>query len=450
MLAAQLHGYISGHSMPYRLPIINAGAPPIGQPTSPTVAPHADDPDHRVYVDVVRLYLAHWRTMLVAIALVNVAVMVAWRDHAPLYARAAWCGAALLDYLGQAVVCTRIERSAFPAQAIAQWMPWLLVTIAVSSVLWALVPWLIPGASTQGLLFACLFNAGLVFCVANSPRTPTMLLCGTLPIAVLDTLLLMNREGLFYMGLGFPVLIALIILYGLRSQSVLGAGIVARHRAENLARDLYVNQRRLVEVERERTLLLERERLTRDMHDGLGSVLVGSLVEAERGEIDAERLTAILRECVDDLRSVIDSLEPVDHDLIALLSTLRYRLERRFDAAGLVSEWDMQDVPPLVWMGPPEALHVMRFVQEVLNNVIKHAASRRICVAAKVRGGEVEISIVDDGKGFDTTATLSGRGIRSLRQRAAALGGSVQIGSECNFGTCVILRLPIEKGGAKT
>ena len=229
---------------------------------SSTVEPLPCDAAQGIYVDVMRLYPAHWRTMLVALALVNVAVMVAWRDHAPLYARVAWCGAALLDYLGQAVVCTRIERSAFPAQAITHWMPWLLATIAFSSALWALVPWLIPDASTQGFLFACLFNAGLVFCVANSPRTPTMLLCGTLPIAVLDSLLLMNREGLFYMGLGFPVLFGLIVLYGLRSQAVLRAGIVARHRAENLASDLEINQRRLVEVERERTLLLERERLT--------------------------------------------------------------------------------------------------------------------------------------------------------------------------------------------
>ena len=416
---------------------------------SSTVEPPSYDAEQRVYVDVVRLYLAHWRSMLVAVALVNVAVMVAWRDHAPLYARVAWCGAAMLDYLGQATVCTQIERSAVLAQAIARWMPWLLATIAFSGVLWALVPWLIPDASTQGFLFACLFNAGLVFCVANSPRTPTMLLCGTLPIAVLDSLLLMNRDGLFYMGIGFPVLIGLIVLYGLRSQAVLRVGIMARHRAENLARDLEVNQRRLMEVERERTLLLERERLTRDMHDGLGSVLVGSLVEAERGEIDSERLTAILRECVDDLRSVIDSLEPIDNDLIALLSTLRYRLERRFEAAGLVLEWDMRHVPPIAWMGPPEALQVMRFVQEVLNNVIKHAAARCIRVAARVDGGDIEVSVVDDGKGFDISATSSGRGMRSLRQRAAALGGSVQIESEPRCGTRVVLRLPIEKGGAR-
>ena len=185
------------------------------------------------------------------------------------------------------------------------------------------------------------------------------------------------------------------------------------------------------------------------MHDGLGSVLVGSLIEAERGEIDSERLTAILRECVDDLRSVIDSLEPIDNDLIALLSTLRYRLQRRLEAAGLVLEWDMGYVPPIAWMGPPEALQVMRFVQEVLNNVIKHAASRRIRVAAGVQGGDIEVSIVDDGKGFDTTTTSSGRGMRSLRQRAAALGGSVQIESEPRCGTRVVLRLPIEKGGAR-
>ena len=211
------------------------------------------------------------------------------------------------------------------------------------------------------------------------------------------------------------------------------------------ATDLRLNQRRLLEVERERALLLERERLTRDMHDGLGSSLVGSLVEIERGEVDPGRLTVILRECVDELRSVIDSLEPIDHDLVALLSNLRQRFEPRLQTAGLVLELQMDDLPELAWMGPPEALHVMRIVQEVLTNAIRHSAAKRIRVATHLVGDAVQLNIVDNGNGFDTATTPSGRGMHSLRRRVALLGGSLHIESAPGSGTHVRLNLPVAR-----
>ncbi len=211
------------------------------------------------------------------------------------------------------------------------------------------------------------------------------------------------------------------------------------------ATDLRLHQHRLMAVERERTLLLERERLTRDMHDGLGSLLIGSLVEVERGETDPRRLAAILRDCVDELRSIIHSLEPIDHDLVALLSNLRVRLERRLQAAGLALQWNMDDLPSLAWMGPAEALHIIRIVQEALTNAISHSAAKRICVAAHMVGEEAELVIEDNGGGFDIATVSSGCGIRFLRQRADILGGSLRIESAPEQGTRVVLRLPVVK-----
>ena len=53
-----------------------------------------------------------------------------------------------------------------------------------------------------------------------------------------------------------------------------------------------------------------------------------------------------------------------------MLATLRFRLGRRLELAGIELEWDMQDLPPLAWLGPPQALQLMRIVQEVLTNVL--------------------------------------------------------------------------------
>jgi signal transduction histidine kinase len=209
---------------------------------------------------------------------------------------------------------------------------------------------------------------------------------------------------------------------------------------------LHANHERLRAVERDQALLLERQRLMRDMHDGLGSTLMSSLVLAEQGKLPPEALAAMLRECVDDLRLVIDSLEPIEHDLITLLASLRHRLGRRLEAAGLAMRWEVSDLPPLPWLNPPDALQVLRIVQEVLTNVLKHAHARTVRVATRCSGEHVQVLIEDDGRGFDAAAVNGGRGLRHLVQRAARLGGKLVIDSAPGRGAQVSLFLPLQRG----
>jgi signal transduction histidine kinase len=410
---------------------------------APTAAAQSISPEQRARNDSVQLFLCHWRSALIALAVVTVAVIVTGREHVPQEAWAIWGACVSANTLCQAAVCRAMERARTLGEAVRRWLPWLLTSVAINGVLWGLVPVLVSAGSTPVLVFACLFDAMLLFCIANAPGTPGMLLTATLPIGVLGAVAVLRHGAVVYAGAGYPALIALIAFYGLRLQAALRAGMMERYAAEALALDLRLHQQRLVAVEHERTLLLERQRLTRDMHDGLGSALVASLTAVERGEVRPEQLAAMLHDCVDDLRTVIDSLEPIDHDLVALLATLRFRLERRLDAAGVRLEWQMEDLPALAWLGPPEALHVIRIVQEVLANVIKHAAARHLRLAVRTMGNHVEVCIADDGSGFDLSAAPAGRGLQSLRQRAAALGGKIDIETRLGQGTSVRLQLPV-------
>lgn len=209
------------------------------------------------------------------------------------------------------------------------------------------------------------------------------------------------------------------------------------------------NHRKLRDVEREQAMLLERQRLMRDMHDGMGSALMSSLVLVEQGKLDIQAVAAVLRECVDDLRLVIDSLEPIGHDLVTLLATLRYRLGKRLEAAGLQLEWQVDDLPPLPWLDATAALQVLRIVQEALTNILKHAKARRVTIALKKTGDAVEVHIDDDGVGFDTSAAsdapTGSKGLRNLRKRAQSLGGDVTFASQPGR-TCVTLMLPVRRG----
>jgi signal transduction histidine kinase len=410
---------------------------------APAAAAQLISPEQRAREDSVQLFLCHWRGALISLAVVTVAVIVTGREHVPQETWVVWGTCVSANTLCQAAVCRAMERARTLGEAVRRWLPWLLTSVAINGVLWGLVPVLVSAASTPVLVFACLFNAMLLFCIANAPGTPAMLLTATLPIGVLGAVAVLRHGAVVYAGVGYAALIALIAFYGLRLQAALRAGMMERYAAEALALDLRLHQQRLVAVEHERTLLLERQRLTRDMHDGLGSALIASLTAVERGEVRPEQLAAMLRDCVDDLRTVIDSLEPIDHDLVALLATLRLRLERRLDAAGVRLEWQMADLPALPWLGPPEALHVIRIVQEVLANVIKHAAARHLRIQVRTLGHHVEVCIVDDGSGFDLATAKPGRGLEFLRQRAAALGATIEIDTRLGQGTSVRLQLPV-------
>jgi signal transduction histidine kinase len=202
-------------------------------------------------------------------------------------------------------------------------------------------------------------------------------------------------------------------------------------------------------AERHQAVLRERQRLMRDMHDGVGSALMSTLVLVEQNRLDMRGVAELLRECMDDIRLVIDSMEPVDHDLIALLASLRYRLGRRMELSGVRLAWQVGELPRLDWMDAGSALQILRIVQESLTNVLKHARAKHVALATCLHDdGErrwVRVTIIDDGRGFDLAGLdgeASGRGLRNLRSRARALHGRLTLRSRPGC-TEVTLDLPV-------
>lgn len=204
----------------------------------------------------------------------------------------------------------------------------------------------------------------------------------------------------------------------------------------------------LRQLAREAAVVEERRRLMADMHDGIGGQLISTLSLVEHGEASKEQVAAALRDCIDDLRLAIDSLEPSDDDLLPLLGNLRYRLEPRLKAGGIVLDWQVRDVPKLACLTPQNVLHVLRILQEALINVLKHAQARVVRVATTADARGVLIDIGDDGRGFDAAAGSRGRGLLSMRRRALALGAELSLTSS-PAGTTLSLRLPTDPAAGR-
>ncbi|MDY0743080.1 sensor histidine kinase [Paucibacter sp. R3-3] len=278
-------------------------------------------------------------------------------------------------------------------------------------------------------------------------------LFGALLLGAHDLLMLagwIGAEHLYLMPFA-ALIVAACFLYALQRRYLGAHADVERLNAELTERldqqcqRLQAQHDRLRDTERQQALVTERQRLMQDMHDGLGSALLSAMVAVEQGSLDQDKVVEVLRECVDDLRLVIDSLEPVGHDLVALLATMRYRLGRRLQAGGLELVWDVQDLPLLSWLEPPDALQALRLMQEALTNVLKHANARRVRIVTRHYGSYVEIRVEDDGDGFDLQTAQRGRGLKSQQKRAQRLGGHLNIESRLGHGTRMSLRLPVKR-----
>lgn len=303
-------------------------------------------------------------------------------------------------------------------------------------------------------------NAHLTYVACRVRRLGCVVLAGVLwlnfALGVHDWLLQnwrIDTESIYLLPYGVCALFVFFLASELRRY--LGA-ISASEKASYLLevrlkdreRELKESYDRLRAVEQAQLLSEERQRLMREMHDGLGSALMSSLVAVERGQMPPQDVAQVLRSCVDDLKLTIDSLEPVGDDLLVLLATLRFRLEPRLDAAGIKLEWSVESVPALPWLNASAALQILRMLQEILTNILKHADARTISVAAFPRGAhEVRIQVTDDGRGFDVNAKSTGRGLKNLQRRAASIKSRIEFESG-GRGTQVTIDLPLDGGGA--
>lgn len=216
-------------------------------------------------------------------------------------------------------------------------------------------------------------------------------------------------------------------------------------RVRQKERELEANHAVLRGQEREHAALTERSRIMRDVHDGIGSQLLGLLLQARAGHLEGAALTGGLQSALDDLHLVVDSLDQVDGPLETALGAFRHRIEPRCRAVGIEVDWrigNLQNVPAI---GPAAVLQIYRILQEACTNAIKHADTRRLEFAldrSPADAARIEISVRDDGSGFDTTREpAGGRGLSSMRRRAFTIGANLGVESGPH-GTCVRILLP--------
>jgi signal transduction histidine kinase len=196
--------------------------------------------------------------------------------------------------------------------------------------------------------------------------------------------------------------------------------------------------------------------LARELHDGLGQTLTSAALFArslELGAGDAPRSTvAELRRLVEaalsETKRIMWRLRPADVEELGLEGALQALAETFRRGHGVRVDLHLAAVDHL---GPAAETAAYRVAQEAMTNAVKHAQPAVLSVLAGRRGPTFMLVVDDDGTGFDPSASVRSRGagILGMRERAAALGGRLDLESGPGHGTTVRLAVPCEPGGCE-
>jgi two-component system sensor histidine kinase UhpB len=197
----------------------------------------------------------------------------------------------------------------------------------------------------------------------------------------------------------------------------------------------------------------ERQRVARELHDEVGQVLTGVVLELEHaaaracaddaGQIASARES--VRRSLDDVRRIARELRPEVLDDLGLQSALRslctqaaahreLRVEREIELDTAVS--------------PEVELVVYRVAQESLTNVMRHAGASEVLVALRDVDGALRLVVRDDGRGLPAGADLTGTGIAGMQERALHIGARLTVSPVATGGTEVRLDVPLPGGAA--
>ncbi len=209
---------------------------------------------------------------------------------------------------------------------------------------------------------------------------------------------------------------------------------------------------RLHERSRELSIVEERNRLARELHDSLVQKLFGVVLAAKsaatllerdagdaRGQVD--RVGDLAQDAIAELRSLVFQLRPVAIETEGLAAALRKHVEVLRRVHGTRVELELQG-EPRVRPGVDE--EIFRIAQEALHNALRHARAQRLAVQLHENGDGLRLAVTDDGVGFDPRAPeLRARslGLTSMEERARELGGRLEIDSAPGAGTTVALEV---------
>ncbi|MDX2137527.1 MAG: histidine kinase [Chloroflexota bacterium] len=230
--------------------------------------------------------------------------------------------------------------------------------------------------------------------------------------------------------------------------------MLARLRAFAAQAAVAIQNARVYHQSQDLAIAQERRRLARELHDSVSQTLFSSqsMTEAalrqwqtqpERAHELIEEVYRMLASALAEMRILLLELRPTALTQIGLKQLFEQYLQTTLSKQNIMMQLEMEDVPPL----PPDVqIALYRIIQEAANNVIKHAQARHIRLTALQENHLLELSLVDDGRGFSADEQkATSMGLNIMRERARTIGADLTIKSQRGKGTQVTVSWKISQ-----
>ncbi|MBI4296553.1 MAG: GAF domain-containing protein [Chloroflexi bacterium] len=222
---------------------------------------------------------------------------------------------------------------------------------------------------------------------------------------------------------------------------------------------LAIENTRLYQQVQDLAILRERERIAREMHDGMAQLLgyintqtiaVKKLLSDKRlaeAHEELTRMEEVTRSLYADVREGIVGLRIAARGSDGLLAAVREYADRYIEMSGVSVELEVCSGAEAIQLAPSADIQLIRIIQEALTNVRKHSEATRATVTFQHLGNDLKVSIVDNGRGFEPTRLPSTGwprfGLQTMRERAEAIGGTLRLDTAPGKGTRVEIQLPV-------
>jgi signal transduction histidine kinase len=251
------------------------------------------------------------------------------------------------------------------------------------------------------------------------------------------------------------LLILIIILGLLIISTIIGAFIssiiIQSTDRQRLIDDLTRSRANLMRVEREAGRLTERQRLARDIHDTLAQHFTSIIMHLsaakhsnpESVQSEVQQAEDAAREGLDEIRRIVWDMQPEQIEKASLVEAVE-ELAARWSAENRVLvKMNVTGTPHSLPSSAETAL--LRISQEAMHNINKHAQAKNVNITFSFMEDMFVMDIVDDGLGFDPSKTSNGFGMKTMRDRAEELSGTLTIESEQGIGTAIAVSIPISE-----
>ncbi|HEU4717562.1 MAG TPA: two-component regulator propeller domain-containing protein, partial [Bacteroidia bacterium] len=202
---------------------------------------------------------------------------------------------------------------------------------------------------------------------------------------------------------------------------------------------------RILQLEKLRAIEKERNRISRDMHDDLGSGLtkIAILSEVAKKQVvndsakkQIDTISESARNLVDNLNEIVWALNPENDNLQNLVAYIREYADHYLETFGIAFHCETPAEIPAVHLSEEKRRFLFLVVKESLHNIVKHANATKVETLFSFADGKISIVIGDNGKGFEISeARPMGNGLKNMRKRMESIGGMYTIASEPGKGT---------------